>query len=201
MEKNDSYEHYAGPTDTDTKPETAPLAPRIYVASLSDYNAGRLHGGWLDPTRDFEDVQADVHAMLTASPEPGAEEVAIHDYEGFGGWRVDEYERLETVAAVARGIAEHGQVYGALAGLIGAETLVEEPERFRQSWLGSWASLDDFVTEMARDMGWEEELEQLPPSLQPYVQIDYGQLARDVQLELTVIEQPDGVAVFDPRLW
>ncbi len=24
------------------------VQPRIYVASLSDYNAGRLHGQWLD---------------------------------------------------------------------------------------------------------------------------------------------------------
>jgi hypothetical protein len=29
-----------------------PTTPRIYVASLADYNAGRLHGSWLDAARN-----------------------------------------------------------------------------------------------------------------------------------------------------
>ena len=39
------------------------------------------------------------------SPSPGAEEWAIHDYEGFGPLRLDEFESLENVAKVAAGIA------------------------------------------------------------------------------------------------
>ena len=42
-------------------PEREPKAqPRIYVASLSDYNAGRLHGVWLDANQDVEELQAAV---------------------------------------------------------------------------------------------------------------------------------------------
>jgi len=52
---------------------------RIYVASLSDYNAGRLHGAWIDATQDADEIEAEVQEMLAASPEPIAEEWAIHD--------------------------------------------------------------------------------------------------------------------------
>jgi hypothetical protein len=31
--------------------------PRIYVASLSDYNNGVLHGRWIDASSDPEDMQ------------------------------------------------------------------------------------------------------------------------------------------------
>jgi hypothetical protein len=40
--------------------------PRIYVASPSDYNAGRLHGVWLEAT-DIQRVRSGVAAMLKAS--------------------------------------------------------------------------------------------------------------------------------------
>ncbi|MEO0467721.1 MAG: antirestriction protein ArdA, partial [Pseudomonadota bacterium] len=52
-------------------------APRIYVACLAAYNNGRLHGRWIDAT-DPHEVWQQVSAMLAASPEPDAEEWAIH---------------------------------------------------------------------------------------------------------------------------
>lgn len=53
--------------------------PRIYVASLSDYNAGRLHGSWLDANQPVDQLNDGVQAMLASSTEPLAEEYAIHD--------------------------------------------------------------------------------------------------------------------------
>ena len=44
-------------------PRSAMRGPRIYVASLSDYNAGRLHGVWLEAT-DLDSVRVGVAAML-----------------------------------------------------------------------------------------------------------------------------------------
>jgi antirestriction protein len=44
---------------------------RIYVASSADYNAGRLHGSWIDlDGKDLETVQREVAAMLRASRYP-----------------------------------------------------------------------------------------------------------------------------------
>lgn len=84
------------------------VPPRIYMASLSDYNAGRLHGAWVDADQDAEELDLAVARMLAASPEPGAEEWAIHDHEGFGPVDLSECESMETVALLARGIADHG---------------------------------------------------------------------------------------------
>src|SRR5690242_7244320 len=78
--------------------------PRIYVASLSDYNAGELHGVWMDADQDAGELHQAVAAMLALSNEPPAEDWAIHDYEGFGPFRVDEHESLEVVSAVGLGI-------------------------------------------------------------------------------------------------
>ena len=43
---------------------------RIYVASLSDYNAGILHGTWIDFAQltDLDDLRAAIAAMLATSP-------------------------------------------------------------------------------------------------------------------------------------
>ncbi|HBO1348742.1 TPA: antirestriction protein ArdA, partial [Pseudomonas aeruginosa] len=40
---------------------------RIYVADLAAYNAGHLHGVWIDATLGLDDIQAQVSAMLAAS--------------------------------------------------------------------------------------------------------------------------------------
>jgi antirestriction protein len=57
--------------------------PRIYVACLASYNAGKLHGTWIDlDGLDASDIQDEIDDMLENSPEPGAVEYAIHDHEG-----------------------------------------------------------------------------------------------------------------------
>ena len=37
--------------------------PRIYVASLSDYNAGHLHGRWIDADQDPDAIREEIAAM------------------------------------------------------------------------------------------------------------------------------------------
>jgi antirestriction protein len=47
---------------------------RIYVASLSDYNAGRLHGVWIDcEGKSGDEIQEEVSAMLRGSHYPNVE--------------------------------------------------------------------------------------------------------------------------------
>lgn len=111
-----SHEHPSTPGDYDANSERLSTpSPRIYVASLADYNAGRLHGVWLEADREPAEVHADIQALLAASSEPGAEEYAIHDYDGFGDARLDEYDSLELVCRIARGITAHGLAFAAWA--------------------------------------------------------------------------------------
>lgn len=69
------------PTDS---PRAAAIQtpPLIYVASLADYNNGRLHGVWIRADSDPEAIGLAIQAMLAASPEPRAEEWAVHASEG-----------------------------------------------------------------------------------------------------------------------
>jgi antirestriction protein len=186
------------PDTTTEQHETEPkLSPSIYVASLSDYNNGVLHGTWMDAAREPHAIRADIAALLQKSRQPDAEEFAIHDYEQFGRWRVHEYDSIDLVARIANGIAEHGDAFSAWADLNESE-----PERFNdftEAYLGHYDSLQDYVDQMADDLGYIDELAKLPEHLQPYVRFDTAGLARDMQLsgEVATVDDPlGGVWIF-----
>ncbi len=129
--------------------------PRIYVASLSDYNAGVLHGVWIDcDGLDADDIHEAVAAMLAISPTAAsegstAEEWAIHDYEGFGSLSIGEWESFETIAEYAAAIAEHG------AGPVGAyiaDAGEWNERKFEDSYAGEWENELAFAYDLADDI-------------------------------------------------
>ena len=85
-----------------------PVEPRIYVASLSDYNNGRLHGCWIRAAQPPERIYNEIHQMLTASPSPSAEEWAIHDQEGFGALSLADAESIDTISGLAMQLDRRG---------------------------------------------------------------------------------------------
>ncbi len=180
-------------------PEEEPrLKPRIYVTSLSDYNAGRLHGSWIDASLDAEDIQAAINRILVTSPEAHAEEWAIHDYEGFGMARLDEYESLETIVRLAHGIEQHGPAFAAWASTVDVHD-ADALNGFEDAFLGTWDSLKDYAEELLDDLGLNAELEEaIPELLQGYISIDVEGFARDMELGgmITAIENPEGSGVW-----
>jgi antirestriction protein len=170
---------------------------RIYVASLTDYNDGRLHGVWIDADQEPNALQADVDAMLARSPTGHAEEFAIHDYEGFGKCQLGEYDSLARVSRIARGIAEHGLAFAAFVEARGDE---DQLERFEDAYLGDWPSVEAYADDVMDGFGWQDALyNQLPAALQPYVTIDTAGFARDLELsgDVTAVDHPGGVWIFD----
>jgi len=132
---------------------------KIYVASLSDYNAGRLYGVSipLDETTDVDDVWAAINAMLAASPEyrafpqgGPAEEWAIHDFEGFGGYIVGEGDDIEKVVEIARIVS--GPDGEAFAAWLGNGNDVDE-EAFRESFEGEWEDEDSYARYATEELG------------------------------------------------
>ncbi|MFC9231373.1 antirestriction protein ArdA [Streptomyces decoyicus] len=87
--------------------------PRIYVASLSDYNNGILHGRWIDADQTPEQIYEEVGEMLATSPVSGkfgevAEEWAIHDYDNFpAGLDLSEWESFERLHDIAEALGEY----------------------------------------------------------------------------------------------
>lgn len=164
--------------------------PRIYVACLAAYNNGILHGAWIDAAQETWTLWDEVAAMLAASPIAGAEEWAIHDYEGFGRVRISEYTGLDTVNTLARFIAEHGALGAAMLDHCD-DDLEQAREALEYRHLGSYASLADYVQEVT------EETTAIPQTLRYY--IDYQAMARDAEMSgeiFTVQTAWDAVHLF-----
>jgi antirestriction protein len=147
-------------------------AIRIYVADLAAYNDGHLHGVWIDATLELEEIEAQVQAMLAASPVADAEEYAIHDTEGFGEHEICECAGLERARDVALFIAEHPHFGPGLLNHFG--DLDEARRTADEGYRGCYASLTDFAQELT------EETTQIPEALRHY--IDYDSMARDLEM-------------------
>lgn len=164
--------------------------PRIYVACLAAYNNGYLHGAWIDAAQEPWAIYDAVRNMLAASPMEGAEEWAIHDYEGFGGISLSEYASFERVSALAAFIAEHDDIGAALLDYYSGD-LDEAQAAIADRYHGAHASLADYMQEVT------EETTEVPHALRYY--IDYQAMARDAELSgdvFTVSTAWDVVHVF-----
>lgn len=144
---------------------------RIYVACLAAYNNGTLHGSWIDANQEADAICGEIRAMLAASPEPGAEEWAIHDYEGFFGLQLSEYEGVESVARIAEAIAEHGEPWALYAVHTDTDYAFEH---FEEAYVGAYKDELDFATELFDDL----YLSDIPENIRFYV--DYDAFARDI---------------------
>jgi antirestriction protein len=139
--------------------------------------------------------------MLATSIQPGAEEWAIHDHDGFYGLHLSEYESIEHVARIARGIVEHGPAFAAWASQIGSSQWDEGLDQFDDCYRGEWDSLTAYAEELLDDIGAEAALDGIGDWLRPYVRIDAEALARDLAADLNVAASPTGgVYVFDQLL-
>lgn len=143
----------------------------IYVACLASYNNGRLHGAWIDATLGEDHITEQVSAMLASSPEPGAEEWAIHDSCGFGKTKINEYESFAIVCELAEFLEKHGEI-GAL--LLEYDDLEVCREMIENQYIGEYDSVADYCEESISDSGIE-----IPESIALY--IDFELMARDME--------------------
>ena len=187
------------PTEPNPQPEAAEHreteprpSPAIYVASLADYNNGVLHGAWIDAAREPDEIQADINDILASSRQADAEEWAIHDYEQFGRWRINEYDSTEVVSRVAQAIRQHGYAFSAWINIF--DSPPESFDGFRNDYLGHYHSVTEYVEQMADDLGYTNELARLSQHLQPYVHIDFAAIARDMELsgDIATVDDPSG---------
>lgn len=171
--------------------------PKVWIASLSDYNAGRLHGAWIEVT-DEEALRAGIRSVLADSPEPSAEEFSIFDYDGFGPLWLSEHESVEDVARLAAGIAEHGLAFAHFARLIDWR-LREGLDRFTEVYQGHYADLAAYGRAALKDYGFLDAIQELPELLIPYVRINAKKFAMDMEMGGMIFtsEGDGGIYVFD----
>lgn len=187
MEGGVTHEHH--------EQQPAQERPRIYVASLSDYNNGLLHGTWLDASQDLDDLHSGISSMLERSPTPGAEEWAIHDYDNFGPVRIDEYEQLDVVHRIAVGIRDHGEPFAHWASIVGVDQ--DDLDRFEDAYRGTWENDIVYVESLLDELGVEEALDNADIPLRAYIRIDTAMLAQDLRADLHFSAGGNGVHVFE----
>jgi len=176
------------------------VSPKVWIASLSDYNAGHLHGGWVEADQEPDGIWEGVNEVLRSSKEPGAEEWAVFDYEGFGPLRLSEYETVERISRLGRGIGQHGEAFAAFANFLGGDD--ELLNQFEDCYIGRCESARAYVEEFLEDAGIDRILDDAVPGyLRDYLRIDTEALARDMEFEgslLSVEASQGGVFLFHP---
>ena len=154
------------------------LQPEVYIADLSAYNHGFLHGEWVDPTEGKEALLEEVNRILASSPVhekyPGevVEEFAIHDYSDFYEAELGEYPDLNEVVETACFLLKHGRLGAALIGY--CSTLEEAQTAMEDNYCGEYDSVESYAYELL------DGQITLPPSLEYY--FDYKAYARDLEL-------------------
>ncbi len=173
--------------------EAAEIRPRIWVGSWLDYNNGVVHGDWIYADREDSEVWADIRAILARSPtmaETGevAEEYGIFDQEHFGDLRIDATEAVSWVAKVARGIKGYGLAFAAWAAVVEDESLLDD---FADTYLGHYDSVQAYAEQLIDELRYEQQLDEtVPEDIRPYVHVDAGKLARDLQFSGRVYVLP-----------
>lgn len=146
--------------------------PRVYVACLASYNAGELHGAWIDADQDPDDLLVEIQTMLGSAPHKG-EEWAIHDYEDFDSLDLGEHPSLDKISLHGRMIAEHGEAWIAYVGNVGKKYADESG--FEEAYVGEYDSEKDYAEELVDALG---VLDEAPEICRQY--FDYEAYSRDM---------------------
>jgi antirestriction protein len=142
----------------------------IYVSTYAKYNAGNLHGEWLDP-EDYADLQDFLEACRALHADESDPELMYQDHEDCGGfvsesnvnpelW--DWLELDESDRAILRVYREYIDSDGDI-------------EAARDAFQGTHDTESDFAEELCSDI---YELDKLPSLLSCH--IDWEGVARDL---------------------
>jgi antirestriction protein len=156
--------------------------PKIYVADLAAYNDGLLKGVWLDATLSADELTDAVKTMLGEN-----EEWAIHDYEGFDGIKIDEWDSFETVSALANAIMEHPYLFSEVYNHLGSEDVDATLEYIRDNYLGSYQSLEEYAEQWLEETG---GLNSLHKNL--YYYFDFEKFGRDMEINGDIFTIEEG---------
>ena len=161
---------------------------RIYVACLASYNAGILHGTWIDVSGDVDDMQNQINDMLTASRQCDAEEWEIHDYEA--PFSIDEWESLDALARIADLYEQHGDVFEAALEINSGD--INYAEKMVDSFAGTYDDWEDMAIQYVEDGLFGD----IPDNIQGY--LDYERLGRDLSFDYSGTYVGNDLYVFYP---
>lgn len=152
-----------------------------YIACLASYNNGRLHGAWIDLEliSDADDLQECIDHILATSPEPGAEEWAMHDHAGLPDCLSrSEWPDLSELAAWGAALADLSRPeWEPFRFYCDDRGEVCSADDFRDAYHGCWDDPSDFAYQLAEDAGVMPESSAWPLSC-----IDWEAAWRELQI-------------------
>lgn len=166
-----------------------PPTPRVWIGCLAAYNAGTLHGEWIDADQDAEDIAEAINAVLASSPVANAEEYDIFDFDACFGMR-PRSTSAERIAEVGSFISDHGELGVSVAKHFDND-INQTTEALEHNFRGEYDSLVEFAEELV------QETQDLTDWILAY--FDFDRYARDLELGgevFTVILKNGKVAVF-----
>ena len=153
----------------------------IYVASLADYNAGRLVGEWITlNNKTYNEVMQEIQDMLKGSEEEIAEEWAIHDYESpFAISECESIRELMDIVAAYDDCEADEAAKDAAAKIFDKGDLEKIYNDFWEYYCGQYNSLEDYAEEIAIDHGYLDNKDNNPL----FNYIDWSRFARDLKFD------------------
>ena len=94
-------------------------------------------------------------------------------YEGFEGANLSEWSSFETVSALADFISEQGELGAKVYAHFGDR--LDDAQNAFEEYAGQYKDLGEYVADLYEEIG-----EQVPATLQPY--IDWDAMGRDMEL-------------------
>tara|TARA_S200002703_G_scaffold68115_1_gene59200 strand:- start:466 stop:969 length:504 start_codon:yes stop_codon:yes gene_type:complete len=163
---------------------------QIYVACLAAYNSGHLHGEWITPANDKDELQAQINKILKSSPIEDAEEWAVHDYNNFPN--LGEYPGIENIIKVQEAIDEHD------ADVVSAfleNWSIEDLDHVDDAYYGKYSDFSEFAQSLAD----ETMLIDCPQHIQNY--FDYDKWERDLSHDYHEGDAADGSSLIFNSNW
>tara|TARA_R100000426_G_scaffold20530_2_gene17647 strand:- start:5 stop:526 length:522 start_codon:yes stop_codon:yes gene_type:complete len=165
--------------------------PQIYVACLAAYNSGHLHGEWITPKADKDELQEQINKVLKSSPIKGAEEWAVHDYDDFPN--LGEYPDLDKLIQVQEAIDEHGK-YVVHAFL--ENWSIEDLDHIQDAYYGEYDSFSEFAQQLA-----EDTIEGLNDNSTLSRYFDWNAWERDLEYDFHEGEGENGTSIIFNNNW
>lgn len=179
-------------------------APAIWVGSLEDYNAGRLHGEWVDleGLTTADEIREAIARILETSPEARttgrpSEEWDIFDHEGIPP-KVAQSMNLETIAGWLEIVdrfaddPERLNAFAAWCGHVGWDYALRDLEamagEFEGAYIGTFDDVVDFATSHIDDM-YPELVDQMNRA---GLQVDYRDAVAGWETDWLALEDVPG---------
>lgn len=157
-------------------PIANPSNPQVFISCMAAYNAGMIHGTWVEAVDEAE-LNANVRFILFTSPVKSAEEWMISDTMNFQGINLGQYTPTEEVVAIAKALSEHGKPFAVYRKYhFGCDVTSEFIQHFKEDYKGIFSEREEFVFEELKRRGVIRKAERIG-LLESY--IDYEAIGND----------------------